>query len=116
MIVESISIFIIFAVMIFLFMRANKKSYAAATAPLLAVPVFQIIANILNELISVNVSIEMKTLILIIGLSVSLVLIGGVSILLTGKRSRIIYIIISGGFSTILTVIFMYNNFISSSL
>lgn len=113
MIVESISIFVIFTVMIFIFLRAHKKNYAIATAPLLGVPAFEIIANILNELIDKNVSIEIKSLILIVGLSVSLVIIGAVSVLLKGKKSRIIYILISGGFSTTLAIIFLYNNYMS---
>lgn len=111
MVVESISIIVIFLVMIFIFLRAGKKSYAIATAPLLLVPAFQIVASVLNKLIDKNVSMEMKTLILIVGLAVSLVLIGVISSILKDKKSRLIYILLCGGFSTTLAIIFIYHNY-----
>lgn len=107
MVVESISIMVIFLVMVFIFLRAGKKTYAIATAPLLLVPAFQIAANFLSK----NVSIEMETLVLIVGLAVSLVLIGVISSILKDKKARLVYILLCGGFSTTLAIIFIYHNY-----
>lgn len=111
MLVEALAITIIFFVMIFIFLRAGKKEYALATAPLLAVPIFQIIANVLNQLVGKYISLEVKSLILIVGLAVGVILIGTMSSLLKGNRTKIAYMLTCGGFTTVLAIIFLYNNY-----
>lgn len=112
MLVESIAIFIIFCIMIFLFLRAGKKNYAVAAAPLLFVPLFQVLANVLHAIIGRYVGFDIKAMIVLIGLSVALVMIGAFSVVVNGKRARIVYIVLSGGFSAALAIIFVYNHLV----
>ncbi|WMJ22594.1 hypothetical protein RBG61_11430 [Paludicola sp. MB14-C6] len=111
MIVESIAIIIIFTVMSILFIRVKKKNYAAATAPLIIVPFFQLIANILNEYLGKVVTADIQSLIVIIGLAIGVVLIGVASNYLVGKKPKIAYILLCGSFTTILTIVFLCNNY-----
>ncbi len=112
MVVESISIIIIFAVMVFLFLRAGKKTYAIATLPLIVVPLFEVISVILSEIIGRVVSTDIKSLIVIVGLAISVVFIGLLSNTLKAKKSKVVYMALCGGFTTVLTIIFLYNNYI----
>lgn len=112
MIVESISIIVIFTAMSFIFVRAKKKDYAAATAPLIIVPFAQLLGNILNEIFGKVITVDIQSLIVIIGLAIGVVLIGVASSFLVGKKSRVVYILICGGFTTILTIVFLYNNYV----
>lgn len=111
MIVESVSIIAIFILMIYFFLRAGKKAYAVAAAPLLVVPLFQVLSKIANEFLSGKINTNGQSLILIIGLALSVALIGVASQLLKNRNSKFIYISICGGFTTVLSIIFLYNNY-----
>jgi len=111
MLVESVSIIAIFILMIYFFLRAGKKSYAVAASPLLLVPSFQVLSNVANEFLNGKINANGQSIILIVGLAISVALIGTASNLLKGRNSKVIYIAICGGFTTVLSVIFLYNNY-----
>jgi hypothetical protein len=94
-----------------MFLRRKKKDYAAATIPLIIVPFAQILGNILNEIFGKVITVDIQSIIVIVAFAVSLVLIGVTSHFLKGKRSRLIYNFLCGGFTTILLILFLYNNY-----
>lgn len=113
MLVESIAIIVIFAVMIFIFLRAGKKNYAIAASPLIVVPLFQIIANILNEIWGKQVNADIKSITVVVGLAIAMVMLGLLSNVVGGKKPRAVYLMICSGFTIALTIIYLCNNYVA---
>lgn len=109
MLVESIAITCILVVMVFIFLRAGKKQYAVATAPLLVVPFMNVLYNVASEYLKMPINIQTQMLVLIISLAVAVLLIGFLANAIKAKKYKLVYIFTCGGFTTLLTVIFLYN-------
>lgn len=109
MLVESLAIFTIFVVMVFVFLRAGKRLYAVSVSPLLVVPLTNILFNAANELLKWKISVVSHMLVLIIALAVSVLLIGVFANFFKTKKSKVGYVIICGSFITSLSLIFLYN-------
>lgn len=109
MIVESISISILFILMIFMFCRSKKYHFAFATAPLLVVPVLNVIFNVLRDYLKFKTDVTTHMLFLVIALAIAVLAIGLQSYKMKTKKTKIIYLITAGGFTTLLTIIFLYN-------
>lgn len=111
MVVEAIAIITIFILLLFGFLRAGKKDYAVAILPLVLVPLIQVLISLTMELFAISLGADMKSTILIIGLVLSIILTVLASQLVKSKRSRLIFIILCSCFTTLLTFIFLYNNY-----
>lgn len=111
MVVEAIAIITIFIVLLFGFLRAGKKDYAVAVVPLILVPLVQVLISLTMELFAISLGSDMKSIILIIGLVLSIILTVLASQTVKARRLRLIFIILCSGFTTLLTFIFLYNNY-----
>lgn len=109
MIVESISIAILFLILIFIFIRAKKPIYAMISSPLLVVPAVNIAFNVAKDYTKIKTTVTFHMLVLVISLAIAVLLIGFFAHYLKSKRTKLIYISTCGGFTTALTIIFLYN-------
>lgn len=107
MMVEAVCIVLIFVIMSFLFLRTGRKAYSLLTLPLAVVPLANIVANLLTSGgLQAAYPGGVKLISLLIGFAVGLTLMGVLSHNIPIKKSRNAYLIVSGGFTTILTFIF----------
>ncbi len=109
MLVESICIILILTIMVFMFMRSGRKDFALATAPLLIVPFFHTISNLIYDLFKISISVNVKAGTDVLGLAIAVAIMGIISSKHKTKASRLGYLLISGGFTTLLTIIFIFN-------
>lgn len=114
MLVECLTIFgLIFAVVI-MYIRAKKVNYALATAPLLALPLANIPANLfsdeLAELLSIDTFIVYAA-INVLGAVISSCLVGIMSAKFGRKTVRAAYTVMSLIFNVVLAAILIYNMF-----
>lgn len=109
MLVESICIILILAIMVIVFLRAKRKDFALATAPLLIVPLFHTLSNILGDLLHIALSVNIKAAADVVGLSIAVAAIGFISAAMSTKKSRLAYIVVAGGFTAVITIIFIFN-------
>lgn len=111
MLVESIAIVLIIVFIVFVFLRSNRKEYAAATAPLVILPFFHILAFLVDDLFSIVLSTNLKAGVDIFGLVVSVSFIAMMSTKLKSKRSRTGYLLVCTTFTTALALIFIFNHY-----
>lgn len=109
MLVESICIILILSIMIFVFLRSGRKDYAISTSPLLIVPFFHTVSNLIYDLFSVSINVNVKAIVDVLGLAIAVAIIGFIAGQHKTKASRVGYLIICAGFTTVLTIIFIYN-------
>lgn len=109
MLVESMAIVMIFAVMAFLFLRAHRKDYAAAVAPLMIVPFVHAVAGILGEFFPFAAHDHFHAFADVIGLAAAVAIMGMLCTTLKSRKAKYVYLLACGGFSLALTLIFLYN-------
>ncbi|MFZ2538115.1 MAG: hypothetical protein WAX04_04365 [Oscillospiraceae bacterium] len=109
MLVESICIILILTIMVFIFMRSGRRDFALATAPLLIVPFFHTVSNLAYDVFKIAISVNVKAGADVLGLAIAVALMGVISSTHKTKASKLGYLLISGGFTTLLTIIFICN-------
>ena len=109
MLVESICVILILLIMVFLFMRSDRKDYALATAPLLIVPFFHTMSNIMFDVFKIPFDVNVFASVDVVGLAIAVAMMGFVSSKHKTKASRYAYLFVSVGFTAILTIIFIFN-------
>lgn len=109
MLVESICIILILLIMIFVLIRSGRKDYVLTTLPLLIVPFFNTVLSLIDDAMSLLVSVNVKVAVDILGLAITVAIMGWISGHFKTKKSRFAYLITCGGFTTILTIIFIFN-------
>ncbi|MEG0692154.1 MAG: hypothetical protein RR444_03625 [Oscillospiraceae bacterium] len=109
MLVESISIILILIIMVFIFMRSGRKDYALATSPLLIVPFFHTISNLACDVLKISLDVNIKASIDVLGLAIAVAIMGFVSSKHKTKAARFGYLLVSVGFTALLTIIFIFN-------
>lgn len=109
MLVESICIVLILAIMVFVFMRGGRKDYALAVVPLLIVPFVHMLSSLVQDVLKIALSTNVKAAADVVGLAIAMAMIGLISGKMETKKSRMAYLIISGGFTAVLTIMFVMN-------
>ena len=110
MLVESICIILIIAILMFIFLRSGRKEYAILATPLLLLPGIHTLANIVNELISSTVFTTALIISDIFGTALAAVSFGIASVInIKSKKSRFAYLVVCGGFTFVLEIIFLLN-------
>lgn len=109
MLVEAICITLILAIMVFMFLRSGRKDYAIATVPLLIVPIFHTVSNLIYDVFKIAISVNVKAAVDVVGLAIAVAIMGFISSKYKTKASRFGYLLVSGGFTVILTIIFIFN-------
>lgn len=109
MLVESIAILMVLFAMVVIFLRARRKDYAAATAPLLIVPGANALMEIINESVGYLLPIDIRAAIVVAGLAVSVALLGIFCTRFEKKKAKYSYLFLCGGFITLLSMIFLYS-------
>lgn len=105
MFVEAVSMLMIFSVMIFIFLRAKKKNYAISIVPLLILP----FVHTVMELFGSHMSINVRAVADVVALAVAVALMGCFSNFFMKGKSKFLYLLICGGFTTIVCIIFLFN-------
>lgn len=108
MIVESISIIMILLLIEFIFLRSKKPKYALIISPLLIVPFVNFILNVIPDIANIQLKDGVNIIVSLLFLVVSTLGLGFFSNKISSKKSRTGYLILCGGFSTILTIIFIF--------
>lgn len=109
MLVESICIVLILAIMLFGFLRGGRKDYALAVSPLLIVPFIHILASLVQDVMKISLSTNVKAAADVVGLAIAMAMLGFISGKIKSKKSKIAYLVITGGFTAVLTVMFVLN-------
>ncbi len=109
MLLESIVILMILGVLALLFLRRKRKDYAIGVLPLIMVPGFHVLIRIVRDLLHLNFSNYVLAGMDVLGLAVSVALLGMISVQLRSKKARAVYLLLCGGFSMVLTLIFLFS-------
>ena len=109
MLVESICIILILVIMMFLFIRSGRKDYAVATAPLLIVPFFHTITNVVWEIVKLPYDVNLMASVDVVGLAIAVAMMGFMSSKYKTKATRYGYLLVSVGFTAIMTIILIFN-------
>ncbi|MEG1995985.1 MAG: hypothetical protein RR036_00590 [Oscillospiraceae bacterium] len=107
MVIESVAIIMIIAVVMFGYLRTNKKEYALVTLPLLVLPFTNVIAEILCETISKFDGLTISIVTNFSGLILTGVLLFLTSKNLPTKKKQIVFIILALIYSIALFLIFV---------
>lgn len=116
MLVESICIILIFVLIRFDFLRRGRKDYAKAMTPLLVLPIVHTVFNVIGDIIKLPVNVNVKAAADVLALAVAIAYMAIVSIKLKTTKSRTAYLIVCGGFTTILTIIFIFNYYAGATV
>ena len=115
MIVESLAILLILLAMEFFLLRAHHEDHALHIMPLLILPAGHFITNLLPDLIPLlTLSVEIKCLVDIILMMVAVTMMGFFVANFKRRKAKIGYMILCGGFTLILGIIFMTNLYTAS--
>lgn len=109
MLVESIAISMILVVMLFVFLRSHHRKYAIGTVPMLIVPVLNVLTAVLADTLQLNISKDILAAVIVFGLAVAVAAIGMLCTMVKSRKAKYAYLFLSGGFTTLLTVIFIGN-------
>lgn len=105
MLVEAVSMLMIFAVMVFIFLRAKKKNHAIAIMPLLILPFVHTVMSLFGS----HMTIDILAIADVVALAVSVCLMGLLSNVFKKGKARFLYLLICGGFTTLICIIFVFN-------
>lgn len=109
MLVESIAISMILVVMLFVFLRSHHRNYAIGTAPLLIVPVLNTLTAVLADALQLNIPKDFRAAVIVFGLAAAVAVVGMLCTMLKSRKAKYAYLFLAGGFTTLLTVIFVGN-------
>lgn len=112
MLVESIAILMVLLVMLFIFLRAHKKSYAISTVPLLVVPFLHAAVCLFGDATGLVLSADVRAAADVLGLAVAVAMMGMFCTRRRTRRAKYAYLCLCGGFITVLSIIFIYNTYI----
>lgn len=112
MLVESIAILMILLVMIFIFLRGHRRIYAVSTVPLLVVPFVHALVYIFADISKLHFSQDILTAVDAFGLAVAVALLGMFCTRCKTRKAKYAYLFLCGGFTTILSIIFIFNNYV----
>lgn len=113
MLVESIAIFLVLFVMLLLFIRSHKRMYAVFTIPLLVTPFLHAAVSILGEVAGFAFSADVRAAADVLGLAISVAMMGMFCTNCKTRRTKYAYLCLCGGFATLLTIIFIYDIYVS---
>lgn len=106
MILESTAIIMVILVMCFMMLRSGRRGYAVVTLPLVIVPATHMssarIALFLSKLLPYDF-VSLRIGVDILALVLSCVIFAILSAGIRHKRTRVIFLLMCGGFSVILT-------------
>ena len=114
MLVESVAIVMVLLAMTIIFLRARRRDYAAATAPLLIVPFLNGIAAVIDEARHFHFPRDIHAAVVVFGLAAAVAVMGMLCTKLKSRKAKYAYLLLCGGFTTLLTVIFLYNIYLPS--
>ena len=81
-----------------------------AVLPLLVVPLFHTIALLLNDVVPlITLSADIQAAVDVVAMAVSMAALGIISTRYKTKKKRYSYLLVCGGFSALLTLIYLYN-------
>lgn len=110
-ITESLAIIFILLVMSYMFMRNGKVATAVSVLPLMIVPGAYLIsgpiATVLAPWLSMMTVPEIRVVIVIIGLIITGIILGIISVQITQKVLRRGYLFLCGSFTIVITIIMM---------
>lgn len=109
MLVEAICILMILATITFIFLRSHRKDYAIASAPLLIVPFFHTLTYLIGDIFQITISSDIRAAADVLGLAIAVASMGILCVQLKSRKSKYAYLLVSGGFTTLLTMIFLFN-------
>lgn len=109
MLLESIVILMILGLLAVLFLRRKRRDYAVGVLPLMMVPGFHVLVRIARDLLPWDFSNYVLAGADVLGLAVSVMLLGMISVRLRSKKARAVYLLLCGGFSIVLTLIFLFS-------
>lgn len=109
MLVESIAILMILIIMGFIFLRAHRKDYALWILPLIFVPLVHTAVALLAEVWTVAAQMNVRAFSDVLALAASVAGMGMLSMKTSSRKTRFAYLSLCGGFSTALTLIYLYH-------
>ena len=112
MVVECISISAILLAIFFIFVRSNKKKTALATLPLMIVPILHLAGIPLSRWLDHIMPYNRASIYIIIDLVALVAACITLGIMANGfhsKKTRVVYLGVSGLFTTILSCILIFN-------
>lgn len=109
MLVESVAIVMILLFMAFIFLRSRRRDYAAATIPLILVPLVHAVVCLLGEGFPKFAQNEIfRSTADVLALAAAVAVMGMICTKLKSRKTKYSYLVLCGGFSTLLTLIFLY--------
>ena len=109
LLVESIAIIAVIGIYAYMTARSGKRSLALAVLPLVIVPLFHLLSQPVSSLLAAVAQRDnIRAVIDVIGLALTCLLLGIFSGWFSSKRLRKGYLFICGGFSCILTCVFIH--------
>ena len=112
MVVESLAILLLLLIIEVVFLRAKRREHAVQIAPLLILPAGHFLVNLVPDLIRFQLTAAVKTSVDVLCLAIAVSLLGIFSVRFTRMRTRAAYLLTCGGFTVILGLIFIYNNYV----
>ena len=112
MVVESLAILLLLLIIEVVFLRAKRREHAVQIAPLLILPAGHFLVNLVPDLIRFQLTATVKTSVDVLCLAIAVSLLGIFSVRFTRMRTRAAYLLTCGGFTVILGLIFIYNNYV----
>lgn len=112
MYIECIAICAVLAIMIFMIARTGRQTTALAFLPLLIVPISYLLSNPVSSMLAAVLPLGRAFIaigVTVLGLVIGCVLFGMLCGNFPTRRMRRIYLFMCGGFSTILTVVLIFN-------
>lgn len=114
MIVESLAILLLLLAMEFFLLRAHHRDHALHMMPVLILPAGHLIANLLPDFLPfLTLSVEIRCMIDIILMMISVTMMGFFVANFERKKAKIGYIVIFGGFTLVLGLIFLTNLYLA---
>lgn len=107
MLVESIAILLILFIIVVVFLRARRKDDTIAILPLLLVPLVHTILELLRDAFPAVISTNVRAFADVLALAASVTVMGVLSGKMKSRKVKAAYLLLSVGFSAILTLIYL---------
>lgn len=111
MLVESICIVLIIGFICFAFLRSGRNEYALAAAPLVILPLCHALVFVVRDIFNIVIGPNLRAGIDVFGLAVAISLFGLMSAKLKTRKSKAGYLLVCGGFTVVLALIFIFDHY-----
>lgn len=110
---ECFVITIIMLAIVLMFVRAKRKRWAVAAAPMCILPAINsIVSYVCTKFLHISIDLNFALIIIIIGIMISCIWVGICAMLIAGKKSRVTYISVGFLFNILLGLI-LVNHYMS---